>query len=172
MENLMRTATSTVGAGLLVACAAQAQDQRPPMVCDPLPPARMSCDTGQLILRGCIKPSAEWVRSGGRWSLRLALSSPGPSPVEFAGSIWEAAGGKSAQWEIERDDTKVSGASLQELEVRPKDVVFVLVPARRAKQAVLEFPVLFNYKKLALKLSLDIGAPPSDKGSVPVKQVN
>ncbi len=159
MENLMRTAT-TLGAGIALACGAKAQGPRRPQVCDPPPPPPPACceDPDQLLLRGCVKQQTRWVKSDGRWSLTFTLwVHPYSVSISFA--------------ELKKEEIRVSGASLKDLKIEPRKLVFSVAPMADEKQANMELPVLCNNKKVPLKLVLDLSAPPAENGSVPVKQV-
>ena len=70
LEKLMRKST-TVGAGIFLACSVRAEQQRPPEVCDPLPPPIGCCENPDQFLL-CVdvwitRPAGS-SRRGGRWS--------------------------------------------------------------------------------------------------------
>jgi hypothetical protein len=156
MEELMHKAT-TVGAGIILACGAKAQALGPTQVVDPLPTPVGCCENPEeLILRGCLDQQARWVKSGMRWTVQLSLSAnAGPTRVSFEG--------------LKRDAIKVIGLSIKDVKVEPRKVGFVLAAGASNRQATLQFPVLCNGKKIALKLVLDLSKTPMEDGSVPVR---
>jgi hypothetical protein len=158
MESLMRTAT-TVGAGLVLACAAKAQTPKAPQVVDCLPPPVGYCENpDKLILRGCLIQQTRWVKSGMRWTLQLRLSAlAGPTQLDFEG--------------VKREVIKVSGVSIKDLKVERGGLAFVLAAGASSRQANMQFPVLCNDKKITLKLNLDLSKAPVENGSVPVRLV-
>jgi len=160
MENLLRTAT-TVGAGIVLACGARAQGQRPPQPCDPMPPPVRCCeDPDQFLLRWCLDHQTRWVKSGEGWTLELSLwvhARGGQDRISFA--------------ELKREEIKVSGASVKEMKKGPQKLGFVLAPVVGEKQVNMELAVQCNEKRIPLKLALDLSKPPAENRSVPVKQV-
>jgi hypothetical protein len=158
MEDLMRKAT-TVGAGIVLACGAKAQSTGPVQIMDPLPPPVGCCENPeQMLLRGCLSDQATWVKSGTRWTIQLSLAvNPGPTRVSFEG--------------LKREAIKVTGVSLKDIKAEPLKLGLVLAPAAgtNVKHATVQFPVVCNDKKVALKLVLDLSMLPTAGGAVPVK---
>jgi hypothetical protein len=70
---------------------------------------------------------------------------------------------------LKRADVKVTGASIEDLKVDPRKVEFVLAAGANSRQATMQFPVLCNDHKIALKLVLDISKAPAENGTVPVR---
>ena len=155
MDDLMRAAT-TVGAGIVLACGAKAQSQKPPVVCDPLPPPVGCCENpDQLLLRGCLNQKAQWVKLEGKWTISLTLEvNPGPTRVSFEG--------------LKREAIKADSVSIKDLKPEPRKLAVVLVPAATARKAGLQFPVLCNNRRITVKLSVDISKSAKEGASVPV----
>jgi len=156
MEDVMRAAT-TVGAGIVLACGAKAQSAGRPQIVDYVPIPVGCCENPDLLLiRGCLNQQAHWVKSGARWTLQLNLSAhAGPTRVSFEG--------------LKRADVKVTGVSIEDLKVDPRKVEFVLAAGASSRQATMQFPVLCNDHKIALRLVLDISKAPAENGTVPVR---
>ncbi len=156
LEYFLRAST-TLGAGLVLACEASAQTSKPPQVCDPLPLPVGCCENpDELLVRGCLDQQTRWVKSGTRWTLQLSLGiRQGPVRMSFAG--------------LKREAIKVSGVLIRDMRVEPRKVGFVLAAGANSRHANMQFPVLCNDKKVLLKLVLDLSKPPSENGSVPIK---
>jgi len=160
MENLLRTAT-TVGAGIVLACGAGAQGQRPPYPVDPLPaPVRCCEDFNQLLFRRCVDHKTRWVKSGEGWTLELSLWVHTPPPQ-----------GRISFAELKREEIKVSGASVKEMKIEPQKLGFMLAPVVGEKRVNMELAVECNEKRMPLKLTLDLSQPPAQNRSVSVNQV-
>jgi hypothetical protein len=157
LENLMHTAT-TVGAGIVLACSARAQGQRPPQVCDPLPPPVGCCENPeQFLLRGCLDHQTRWLKSGAVWTLELGLwlhVMPGRDRISFE--------------VLRRDEIRVAGAVIKDLRKETYKVELVFAPVAGRKQINVELAVQCNGKRIPLKLNLDLSKPPEMNRSVPV----
>ena len=158
LENLMRTAT-TVGAGIVLACSARAQGQRPPQVCDPLPPPVGCCESpDQFLVRGCLGYQARWVLAGKAWTLELSLwvnAQPGGYRINF-----EA---------LSKDKVPVSGASVLSLKQESRKLDLVLRPVAGEKQVELELSIQCNEKRIPLFFTLETTKAPEANRPVPVK---
>jgi len=156
LEDLMRKAT-TVGAGIVLACGAKAQSAGPVQVMDPLPAPVGCCENpDQMLVQKCLSQQARWTKVGTRWTIMLSLAvNPGPTRVSFEG--------------LKREAIKTTGVSIRDLKVEPRKLGLALVLGASSRQAGLQFPVMCNDKKVALKLSLDLGKLPTEGGVVPVK---
>jgi hypothetical protein len=156
MENMLRTAT-TVGAGLVLACAAKAQSTKAPQVVDCLPPPVGYCENpDKFLLRGSLIEQTHWVKSGTRWTIQLRLSAlAGPTQLDFR--------------DVKREAIKVSGVSIKDLNVQPGGLAFVLAAGASSRQATLQFPAMCSGKQITLKLNMDLSKTPVEHGSVPVK---
>lgn len=161
LEKLMRT-TTTVGAGIVLACSARAEQQRPPQVCDPLPPPIGCCeDPDQFLLRGCLDHQTRWVKLARRWILELSLwavARPEPMLISFG--------------EVKKEEIKIRGASIKDMRKEPRRIGFMLAPVTGRKQVDMEFGVRCDTKWIHLKLTLDLSKPPQANRSVPVKPFN
>jgi hypothetical protein len=161
LENLMRTATS-VGAGIVLACSARAQGQKPPQVCDPLPPPVGCCENpNQFLVRGCLDNQTRWVKLGKGWALELSLwihAQPGRNQISFDG--------------LKRNEIKVTGASVKDLKNESQKLGFVLAPIAGKRQVSVELAVQCNDNRIPLEIILDTSKPPAANRSVPVKLSN
>lgn len=158
MEKLLRTATA-VGAGVVLTCG-RSDAQRPPQVCDPLPPPLGYCvDPDQFLNRGCVGQQNSWKKAAKQWHLELILILPPrhPSPDVLAfGSLT-------------KQDITVKGAALREVKPDAARLTLVLAPAADAKEIELRLPVVVNQKPTPISVRVDVSKPPKEKGSVPVK---
>jgi hypothetical protein len=167
LERILRTATA-VGAGVALSYATKVEAQRPPQVCDPLPPPIGCCkDPAQFLLRGCLEHQTRWVKDdkakpGRQWRLEVSLwvktrsrGAMPPEVVTFAS--------------LTRQDIKATGASLRDMTLEPRRLALTLVPAKAGKQVDLELWVLCNDAKVPIRATLDISKPPEERQSVPIK---
>ncbi len=164
LDDLMRAAVTTVGAGVLLASSAQAQP--PPNVVDPAPPpppwrsvdpAWRCMDPDELLAKGCVAAYAAWAKIDDRWNIRLDVFAADSKSTSFSGVV--------------RTDLTVSGMTLRELRTKDSGLVLMLAPKENETSVSVQFPPKCSAKKVALKLSLDLKEKPAEGRSIPVKQV-
>jgi hypothetical protein len=157
LEKLMRTATAA-GAGLALVCNAQTKGQKPPVVCDPLPPPVGCCENpDQFLVRGCLDHQTQWHKVGGAWVLRLslwAIHRPVKGVISFDA--------------LKKGSVRVQGAILRDFIKESQKVTLELAPVRNPKQVEVELSVQCDQKTIPLKLTLDLSEPPQENRSVPV----
>jgi hypothetical protein len=179
LETLLRGATA-VGTGVLLGWASRAEAQRPPQVCDPLPPP-VSCKAPDHYSVGrCLAQHTQWTRVEGRtaveftiwllqvgqnpWEALPALPAPPPPrmlapgepalPVSFA--------------RVTMKDVAAKGATVQSVTSAANRVDVSLLPEAGAKTITLSLPSPAAGDE-RFTVVLDISAAPKAGLLVPVR---
>jgi hypothetical protein len=72
LETLLRGVTA-LGTGALLAWSSRADAQKPPQVCDPLPPP-VNCKAPETFrLENCVAQHTRWTKAGDGWTLDFTL---------------------------------------------------------------------------------------------------
>jgi len=181
LEKLLRGATA-VGAGMVLSWAGRADAQRPPQVCDPLPPPVNCKAPDDFSVGRCAAQQTRWSRLKGVWGVDCtiwllkvsrnpwevfpALSAPPPpamlAPGEPAQSVTFA--------RVRPRDLKVTGGAAESVTAASNRIDIRLRPGRGAKSVSVTLPDPADAGK-PFTVVLDVSQAPAEGQVVPVRLV-
>jgi hypothetical protein len=181
LDTLLRGATA-VGTGVLLGWASRADAQRPPQVCDPLPPP-VNCKAPDRFEAGrCLAQQTRWTSVKGKMGVDLTiwLLQIGQSPWEAFPALSEPplpdmlAPGEPALpvsfTRVARRDVAVDGAVAESVTIVSNRIDMRLRPPRGAKSVRVSLPDPSNRKK-RITVVLDISKAAKEGLLVPARLV-
>jgi hypothetical protein len=153
VRNLMRN-TTTVGAGIALACGVTAPGCKYHVVDPPPPPPPGACvNPNTLVLDYCVQPEARWQKAGRKWTIDLNLRVQwGIDNMSFEG--------------LTKDEIRVSGASVKNMNIGHQNFEAVLTPIKGKTLAELDLAVRCNNTQIPYRLKLALSKPRKKKGIV------
>jgi len=179
LEKLLRGATA-VGAGALLGWAGRADAQRPPQVCDPLPPPVNCRVPDDFSVGRCAAQHTRWTRVNGIWGVDFTiwLLQVGRNPWEMLPSLSAPppplmlAPGEPARAvtfaRVKARDVIVTGGVAESVTAASNRIDARLRPARGAKTVTVSIPDPANAGK-RFSVVLDVSRTPAEGLIVPVR---
>lgn len=177
LDRLLHRVTA-IGTGVVLVWSSRADAQRPPQVCDPLPPP-VNCKAPETFrAEVCIAQHTQWKKSGNAWVLELTLSLletgflyaqlPDKTPPQPEDRVLgqHAAGVTFAG--VDKGVVSVTGAALRLVKAVVNRVDLTLVPDAGSRSITVSVPNPANHTQ-RFAVVLDLSQPPADRHSVSVR---
>ncbi|MCX6550020.1 MAG: hypothetical protein NTY02_03250 [Acidobacteria bacterium] len=178
LERLLRGATA-VGAGALLAWGSRAEAQRPPQVCDPLPPPVNCKPPESFTVERCVAQQTRWTKVKGTWAVDFTVwllqtgSSRGPalpalSPPPRAEMLAPGEPALPVSFaRVTTSDVTVVGATVESLAAVSNRIDVRLRPASDVHSITVSLPNPAD-RRDRFTVVLDVGRTPAEGLLVPV----